>query len=158
MTENTILLAEDSEDDEILLKLVLRKAGLVNPVHVVRDGEEVIAHLKNAGSASDGEFRNLPKILFLDLRMPKIGGLDVLRWMKSQPHLKGLLVVVLSHYGEVGHVQKAYDLGAHSFLSKPFLLQDLNNLMKHFKGYWICEGPVLHDMPKYQIVSAAISN
>src|SRR4051794_18581063 len=147
MKENAILLAEDSEDDELLLKLVLCKAGLVNPIQVVRDGEEVIARLKNANLAIDGAAA-LPRILFLDLRMPKVGGLDVLRWMKGQPHLKGLLVVVLSHYGEVGRVQKAYELGAHSFLSKPFLLQDLYNLMKHFRGYWICEGTVPHDLPR----------
>lgn len=132
--ERPILLAEDSQDDEILLKLVLQKARVVNPIIVVRTGEEAIAQLQQPQHGD--QLQRLPRIAFLDVRMPGKDGLYVLKWIKQQAHLKGLITVILSHYGEIGTVKTAYELGAYSFLSKPFLLRDLEHLMRHTKPFW----------------------
>jgi len=135
--ENVILVAEDSEDDEMLLKHVLQKAGLVNPILVVRDGKEAIAHLQEPEPSGEDRTRSLPRVLFLDLYMPRMDGFEVLNWIKGRLHLKGMLVVVLSHYGDTGAIKIAYGLGAHSFLTKPFKILDLYNLMDYFGGYWM---------------------
>ena len=72
----------------------------------------------------------------LDLRMPRIDGFHVLEWIYSQSHLTDLLVVVLSHYGETSDINRAYTLGAHSFLLKPFTQKDLTDLASYFDGRW----------------------
>jgi CheY-like chemotaxis protein len=129
-----ILVADDSDDDVLLLKLVMQQAGVLNPIVVARSGEEAIAHLQERPSSSEGN--RLPRIVFLDVRMPQKDGLQVLKWIKEQPHLSDVLAVMLSHYGEIGTVKRAYDLGAYSFLSKPFLLRDLEHLIKHTRVCW----------------------
>jgi CheY-like chemotaxis protein len=129
-----VLVADDSDDDVLLLKLVMKQAGVSNPIVVARNGEEAIAHLREPQVSGSGN--PLPRIVFLDVRMPGKDGLQVLKWIKEQPHLAHLLAVMLSHYGEIGTVKRAYDLGAYSFLSKPFLLRDLEHLIKHTKICW----------------------
>jgi CheY-like chemotaxis protein len=129
-----ILLAEDSQDDVTLFLKVMRKSGLNNPVALVRDGEEAIAYLKGAGEFADREKFPMPEILMLDLKMPKMNGFQVLEWIQTQPHLKNLLVVVLSHLGETREINQAYDLGARSYLTKPVTTEDLVNLTSHFGG------------------------
>lgn len=132
----TILLAEDSQDDVNLFMHVMRKSGLQNPVMTVRNGEEVIAYLKGEGGFADRNKNPMPEILMLDLKMPRMDGFQVLEWMRSQAHLKKLLVVVLSHLGETREINQAYDLGADSYLTKPVTTADLVNLTGHFGGYW----------------------
>ena len=78
----------------------------------------------------------MPSILFLDLRMPKVNGFEVLRWIKTQAHLKDLLIVILTHHQEVKNVNEAYTLGAHSFLTKPLSPKELTNLITHFKPFF----------------------
>jgi CheY-like chemotaxis protein len=129
-----ILVADDSDDDAVLLKLVMQQAGVLNPIIVARNGEEAITHLQELPAASGGN--RLPRIVFLDVRMPGKDGLQVLKWIKEQPHLTHVLAVMLSHYGEIGTVKRAYDLGAYSFLSKPFLLRDLEHLIKYTRVCW----------------------
>jgi len=132
----TILLAEDSPDDVILFLEVMRRSGLRNPVIVVHDGAEAIAYLKGNGKFADRNQYPLPAILMLDLRMPRMDGFHVLEWIHTQPRLHEMLVVVLSHYGETEDIRRAYALGAHSFLTKPFTHNDLLNLAGHFDGNW----------------------
>jgi CheY-like chemotaxis protein len=133
-----ILLAEDSRDDELLLKHILNKTGVENPVAVVRDGRQAILYLQGEGEYADAAKYPRPGILFLDLKMPVADGFAVLEWLKDQPNLKNrLLVVVLSHFGNADEIRRAYDLGANSFLVKPFTLADWENLTAHFDGYWI---------------------
>lgn len=123
-----ILLAEDSPDDEHLFKRVLKKAGVENPVSVVRDGAEAIKALQG---------KDLPGILVLDLKMPGVDGFAVLDWLAMNDAIKNqLLIVVLTNLGDAKQIRRAYDLGATSFLAKPFTADDLQNLMKHFNGRW----------------------
>ena len=133
---NTILLAEDSPDDVTLFLDVLRKSGLRNPVMVVHDGVEAIQYLKGEGKFAERDEYPLPSILMLDLRMPRLDGFHVLEWIYAQTHLTDLLVIVLSHYGETHDINRAYTLGAHSFLLKPFTQKDLTDLASYFDGRW----------------------
>lgn len=132
-----ILLAEDSGDDELLFKRLLTDHKVENPVMVVRDGVEAIAYLEGQGDFADRTQHPLPRIIFLDLKMPRADGFAVLEWLQTQPALKqNILVVVLSQFGDVSQVQRAYALGANSFLNKPLSREDLANLIRHYAPYW----------------------
>lgn len=133
----TILLAEDSPDDEFFFKRVLKAAGVKNHLKVVRDGTQVVAYLKGEGTFADRCAHPIPVILFLDLRMPKMDGREVLEWLKTQTSLSTMLVVVLTAQNEGKTLQELYTLGAHSFLTKPFTVADMQTLIGHFDGYWI---------------------
>jgi CheY-like chemotaxis protein len=132
----TILLAEDSPDDEIFFTRVLRAAGVRNPVRVVRDGVEAIAYFEGRGPFSSREDYPLPDVLFLDLKMPRLNGWEVLTWLKSRPNMNKMLVVVLTQLDDAKDLYDAYALGANSFLIKPFIQLDLEDLIQSFPGHW----------------------
>jgi CheY-like chemotaxis protein len=133
-----ILLTEDSPEDERLFERVMRAARLENPLMVVRNGAEAIAYLSGEGAFAGRDLHPLPDILFLDLKMPQVSGFDVLEWLCARPELKQkLLVIVLSNFGDVQSVTRAYHAGADSFLSKPIRQQDFLNLIQYFPGRWL---------------------
>lgn len=133
-----ILLAEDSQDDEWLFKLVLERSQIEQPVMVVRHGGEAIAYLEGKDEFADRGKYPLPGILFLDLKMPVIDGFEVLEWLRRHPAVrKDLLVIVLTQFGDARQLRRAYDLGANTFLHKPFTVEDMKNLMRHFDGHWM---------------------
>lgn len=135
-TAKTILLAEDSADDEFFFLEIYRRSRVPNPLMVVHDGREAIAYLNRDGRFFDPETYPMPSVLFLDLQMPNGGGFEVLRWIKTQPHLKDLLVIILTHHHEVKDISQAYELGAKSFLTKPFTQGELNNVILHFQAFF----------------------
>ncbi|HLH53795.1 MAG TPA: response regulator [Verrucomicrobiae bacterium] len=132
-----ILVVEDSEDHIFLLQLAFKKAGVTNPVHEVRSGEEAISYLGGTGNFTDWSRYPLPAIVLLDLKMPGIDGLGVLRWIREQPGLKHLRVVMLTSSDLDQEVTQAHDLGAKSFLIKPVDLDKLVEMMKAFRTYWL---------------------
>ena len=127
---------EDSPDDEFVFLEIVRRSGIPNPVAVVRDGEEAIAYLKREERFADPKKYPVPSALFLDLRIPKISGFDVLRWIKTQPHLKDMLVVILTQHQEIQVINDAYELGAHTFLTKPLTHTELSNVISHFQTFF----------------------
>jgi CheY-like chemotaxis protein len=138
---NAILLVEDSADDENFFRRVLQQNQVGNPLMVVRDGAEAIAYLEGLGKFADREKYPLPKVLFLDLIMPGGDGFIVLEWLAHNPSIKNeMLIFVLSQLGDSGQIRRAYDLGANSFLPKPFSPEDLKNLIRHFDQFWILQG------------------
>src|SRR5262245_19327849 len=116
---SVILLVEDREDDVILVKRAFDKAKVINPVVVVRSGEEALLYLRGEGNYSNRAEYPLPELILLDLKMPGLDGFDVLRWIRARPELRALRVVVLTSSEDVYDVNKAYGLGANSFLVKP---------------------------------------
>jgi len=132
-----ILLAEDNENHVLLIRRAFEQAGLVNPLYVVSDGEEVIAYLKGEGKYANREEYPLPCLLLLDLKMPRKDGFEVLEWLQSQPKLSLLRTVVLTTSEELRDVNRAYKLGANSFLTKPIDFRDFVQLTAAVKGYWI---------------------
>lgn len=134
---STILLAEDNDDDAFLMCRAFRKAHLLNPLVRVRGGEEALAYLKGEGCYANRDRFPLPFLLLLDLKMPRVNGFDVLRWVRDQPELKRLLIVVLTSSTSEPDMNTAYDLGANSYLSKPACFEELVQLLERLQGYWI---------------------
>src|SRR5258708_29079097 len=117
--QSVILLAEDREDDIVLIRRSFSKAYITNPLLVVRDGDEAISYLEGMGKYSNREEFPLPDLLLLDLKMPRKDGFEVIRWLRKHPTLKALPVVVLTSSNDIRDVNTAYQLGANSFLVKP---------------------------------------
>ena len=132
-----ILLAEDSEDDVLLIRRAFRQANIINPLQVVRDGEEAIAYLRGDGRYANRAEYPLPELLLLDLKMPGLDGFDVLQWIREQAGLGAMRIVVLSSSEQIRDVNKAYRLGANSFLVKPVDFKDLVELTQAIHGYWL---------------------
>ena len=115
----TILLVEDSEDDIFIFDRVIKKAGITGHVEVVRDGQEALDYLSGNGRFADRQKFPLPTLALVDLKLPRISGLEILQWIREQPHLETLSVVVLTSSSEDRDVIRAYQLGARSYLVKP---------------------------------------
>ena len=132
-----ILLAEDREDDILLIRKAFKAAYLFNPVHVVRDGAEAIAYLSGKGRYINRAEFPLPDLLLLDLKMPGKDGFELLRWLRQEPTLSALRVVVLTLSTDIRDVNLAYQLGANSFLVKPLDFQDFVELSKYLMQHWL---------------------
>ena len=138
MDDNAIiLLAEDREDDILLIRRAFKQGGITNPLHVVRDGEEVVAYLKGKGRYVDREEYPVPDLLLLDLKMPRMDGFEVLRWIRQQPGLSPLRVVMLTSSEDIRDVNVAYRLGANSFMVKPMDFENVVELGKVLRDYWL---------------------
>lgn len=133
----TILLVEDDPNDVLLVKRAFRKANLENPLQVASDGEAAVAYLAGQGNFVDRERFPLPAVVLLDLKLPRKSGLEVLVWLREQADLKCLPVVVLTSSGEAGDVNRAYELGANSYLVKPVAFENLLNMVKALHTYWL---------------------
>ena len=134
---SVILLAEDREADIIIIRKAFEKGGILNPLFVVRDGDEAMNYLAGLGKYSLRDEYPLPDLFLLDLKMPGADGFEVLRWLRSQPGLKALRVVVLTSSDNIRDVNTAYRLGANSFLVKPFDFQNTVELAKTLSRYWL---------------------
>ena len=132
-----ILLAEDREDDILLIRKAFQQAFINNPLQVVRDGEEAIAYLSGEGKYSNRSEYPLPELMLLDLKMPRMNGFEVLEWIRRQPSLSSLRVVVLTASDLMRDVNTAYKLGANSFLVKPVDFEDVVHMGKFLTTYWL---------------------
>jgi len=132
--KSSILIAEDNLNDVFLLKSAFQEAAPKMRINVVGNGEELIGYLqsKPAGAPSP-----IPALILLDLKMPKVDGFEALQWIRHQPELKRLLVIVFSSSGESGQINRAYDLGANSYLVKPFDYHQLTDLIRKLLMYWL---------------------
>jgi CheY-like chemotaxis protein len=131
-----ILLVEDDANDAVMTENALRSAGISNRVVHVSDGDEALAYLRGDALFSDRKVFPLPSIVLLDLKMPRMDGFRVLSWFTYQTDRKKFLVIVLSGHGELQHIKRAYELGANSFLIKPFQTADIHNLVRVHRQYW----------------------
>ena len=127
-----ILLVEDNEDDVFLLQRALEKAGVAEMLQVAGDGAEAIASLETAVS----EGKEVPCLMLLDLKMPRVPGLEVLEWIRKKPELATMPVIILTSSSADADVEAAYRLGANSYFSKPAANEDLTSLMKLLHDYW----------------------
>jgi CheY-like chemotaxis protein len=143
-TASPILLVEDSPDDALLIQRAFRKANLANPVQLVRDGEEAVAYLSGAAPYDDRGRFPLPVFMLLDLKLPRRSGLEVLAWLRQEPAVRRLPVVVLTSSRESVDVNRAYDLGVNSYLTKPVGFEALIEMVKNVNLYWL----VLNEKPE----------
>ena len=127
---NKILHVEDSEDDVMLTAMAFRKGGVCIEIEVARDGDEAIGYFQKRDAT-------LPNCVLLDLKLPTKSGLDVLRWIRQQPGVKRVPVVVLTSSLLPKDINDAYDLGANSYLVKPSNLETLASLAQTISHYWL---------------------
>ncbi|HET7790157.1 MAG TPA: response regulator [Gemmatimonadales bacterium] len=132
-----ILLVEDDENDVLLIQRAFRNAKLANPLHVVRDGDSAVAYLSGAGEYADRTAHPLPELMLLDLKLPRKSGLEVLAWLRQESGIKRVPVVVLTSSRERRDVDKAYELGANSYLVKPVEFESLLEMVKTLGVYWM---------------------
>ena len=144
VSHQTILLAEDNSTDALMVQRAFKKAHLMNPVHVVDDGDKAVAYLSGNGVYADREKYPLPVLMLLDLKLPRRSGLEVLEWLRQQEGLKRLPVVVLTSSKESSDVNRAYDLGANSYLVKPVDFDPLLEMVKTLGLYWV----VMNEKPE----------
>src|SRR5438876_11011111 len=137
LRDAAILLVEDDEADILLLRRAFRNARIANSLVEVRDGQEAIQYLAGEGPYADRSRYPIPFLMLLDLRLPKLSGFEVLAWIREQPELAELIVVVLTGSDHVPDATKARDLGANSYLVKPGDFEELVQMVKRIKGRWL---------------------
>lgn len=131
------LLVEDNEDHVVLIRRAFAKSKVLNPLQVVRTGEDAIAYLEGTGRFANRAEFPLPALVLLDLKLKGLDGFDVLRWIRQQPGLRTLRIVVLTSSSEIRDVNLAYQLGANSFLVKPVDFEDFVRVTQALQGYWL---------------------
>ena len=142
--DDVILLAEDDPNDVLLIQRAFQRNHVANPVQVVRDGEEALAYLSGQAPFADRERHPLPVLMLMDLKMPRKSGLEVLAWVRHQPGLKRLPIVVLTSSNQGPDINRAYELGANSYLVKPAGFDSLLELVKNLDMYWL----ILNEKPE----------
>jgi CheY-like chemotaxis protein len=133
----TILLVEDEEDDILIMKRALAEAGVKNPLQIVEDGETAVHYLEGVGPFADRQKYPLPAVIFLDLKLPLKSGHEVLSLIRNESRFDPIVVVVLTSSNHPTDIQRAYHLGANSYLVKPPTVDELIDLAKAFKCYWL---------------------
>lgn len=131
----TVLLAEDNPNDLFLVKRAIRKANLAVSVQVVGNGEEAVSYLMGEGDYADTERYPLPALILTNLKMPRMNGLELLIWVKQQPNLQDIPVVVMSSSEEPDEVRQITDLGANSYFVKPLSVDALAETLKNVMSF-----------------------
>ena len=132
-----ILLVEDNPDDLDLTLYALKRNNLANAVHIARDGEEALDFIFCRGNYGERRFDDPPKVVLLDLKLPKVDGLEVLRTMKGDKRTKAVPVVVMTSSKEQRDMVEGYHLGVNSYIQKPVDFDEFRNLIKHLGFYWL---------------------
>jgi two-component system, response regulator len=140
--EIEILLVEDNADDLAMTLRALRKANLTNRIHVARDGAEASEFIFCQGAHAARTFANPPNVILLDLKLPKIDGMEVLKRVKSDPRTKMIPVVILTSSKEQRDVIESYDLGVNSYIVKPVNFEGFAAAIQEVGIYWL-----LHNQP-----------
>ena len=135
--EVDILLVEDNQDDMDLALHALRRENLANKIFVVRDGEEALEFLFCRGVFAKRSFDQPPKLVLLDLKLPKVEGIEVLRQVKADSRTRSIPVVILTSSKEEQDLVRGYNLGANSYIQKPVDFEQFRDTVKHVGLYWL---------------------
>ena len=130
-----ILLVDDNPHDVVLIRLAFRRVGIIDTIQLVKDGAEAMRYINGEDKYADRRVYPAPTLLLLDLKMPGTNGFEVLKWIRSQESLDSLVVVVMSGSRDDADIQRAYELGANSYLIKPTKFEDLVKMMEPLKDY-----------------------
>jgi two-component system response regulator len=134
---NEVLLVEDNEDDEELTLRALAKHNFANNVVVVRDGAEALDYVFRTGAYADLPAGRLPRVILLDLKLPKVDGLEVLRRIKEDPRTRKIPVVVLTSSSEETDIVRSYELGVNSYIVKPVDFEGFLRAVSEVGLYWL---------------------
>jgi len=143
MQQKTLLLVEDNPDDEALTLRALKKHNLANDIIVARDGQEALDYLFAQGAYSSRDINQLPQVVLLDLKLPKIDGLEVLEQIRANPVTRNVPVVILTSSNEEQDILRSYDLGANSYVRKPVDFEQFIEAARQLGLFWL----VLNEVP-----------
>ena len=141
-----ILLVEDNPNDEELTLYALRKNNITNQIQVVRDGAEALEYIFCTGAFADRQINDPPKVVLLDLKLPKVDGLEVLERIKADARTRTIPVVVLTSSQEERDIVESYQLGVNSYIVKPVDFEQFNEAVRHIGLYWM----LLNKTPLYK--------
>lgn len=141
-TNGPILYAEDDDNDVFLIKRAFRQAGVARPLQVVPDGQQAIDYLKGTGQFSNREQYPLPCLVLLDLKMPGKSGFDILNALRAHAETVSLPALVLTSSNQNSDIERSYSLGANGYLIKPGRPDELLQLVKRIKDFWLDQTPV----------------
>lgn len=137
MTEKTILLVEDNPDDEALTTRALRMAKIANDIVVARDGAEALDYVFGEGQFAGRDVSKVPAVVLLDLKLPKLSGLEVLQRLRSDPRTRLVPVVILTSSSEDEDMLRSYESGANSYVRKPVEFGAFANAVSQLGIYWL---------------------
>jgi CheY-like chemotaxis protein len=133
----TVLLVEDDLNDIFLVKRAFKLARIQNPLQVVTDGEEAIHYLRGDGKYGEREAYPLPKLIVMDIKMPRRTGFEVLEWVKgSERKLRRIPIVIVSSSDNPADINRAYELGANAYMVKPMNFRAVEHLFESITHYW----------------------
>jgi CheY-like chemotaxis protein len=133
----TVLLVEDDLNDIFLVKRAFKMARIKNPLQIVTDGQEAISYLRGDGKYADREAHPLPKLIVMDIRMPRRSGFEVLEWVKdSSKPLHRIPVIIVSSSDNPADINRAYELGANAYMVKPVEFRAVQHLFESITQYW----------------------
>ena len=156
MTGRSILLVEDEESDVFLMRWALNRVAVMNPVHVANDGQEAIDYFDGAGRFANRNKFPLPCLVLLDLKLPYVMGLDVLKWIHQRPDVAAI-VIVLSSSAAKADIATAYRLGANGFLVKPTEVDQLLDMVKSIKDFWLTTNTPPPVAPMQQVAAGGFN-
>jgi len=153
-----ILLVEDNQDDMDLALHALKQGKLANNIVVVRDGEEALDFLFCRGAFAQRSFEHPPKLVLLDLKLPKVDGMEVLKQVKSDPRTKTIPIVIMTSSKEERDLVAGYNLGANSYIQKPVDFDQFRETVKSIGLYWLVINQpvpvrVMKEVPKAELIS-----
>lgn len=137
MADKIILLVEDNPDEEALTVRALRKSRITNEITAVRDGAEALDYLFGIGAYAGRDMRRMPVLIFLDLQLPGINGIEVLKRIRGDDRTKFIPVVMLTGSAEDRHVAESYRLGVNSFIQKPAEFKAFAEAVRRIGHYWL---------------------
>ena len=137
MARKTILLVEDNPDDEALTLGVLKKNNILNEIVVAHDGLEALDYLWGQGAYADRDVRDQPQVVLLDLKLPKMSGLEVLQRLHADERTKHLPIIILTSSSEEQDILRSYETGANSYLHKPVDFPEFSEAVRQLGLYWL---------------------
>ncbi len=135
-TEPAILIVEDDVNDQNFIRRAFKQSGVVNHIAAVNDGEEATAYLRGIDLYADRVLHPLPRLIITDLKMPRMGGVDLLAWLNSRKEFRLIPTIVLTSSNNQDDIKRAYEHGAKGYLIKPVQFADLTKLMRIVADYW----------------------
>ena len=150
------MIADDNADDLLLFELAFRRAGFTNPILSVPDGDLVIDYLSEKPPFADRKKFPAPQLLILDLKMQRLGGLDVLTWVRNSPQWRCLPVIILTTSIFGLEIKQAYERGANSFITKPNEFTDFVRSVKQMGDYWLRQSQIPNPAA-YPIISSQVA-